>query len=205
MAPRKKPATKYHHGDLRAALLSAAWTAVTKKGLESLSLRSLAETLGVSHAAPAHHFKDRNALLEALRAEAFRRFADAIEAGAKTGELDGMGVSYIRFAMEHPRQMQLMLREGETELGPEVMEQSMRAWQVLVSAVATQIGPTRAADERELHSMALATWAMVHGLAGLWTQVRLPPGVPKSGPDAEGLQRRAIATLLAGVAHPPRR
>jgi AcrR family transcriptional regulator len=205
MATRKKPATKYHHGDLRAALLSAAWTAVTKKGVESLSLRSLAEALGVSHAAPAHHFKDRNALLEALRAEAFRRFADAIEAGARTGDLDGMGLSYIRFAMEHPRQMQLMLREGDAEQGPEVQAQSMRAWQVLVSAVATQLGPKRAGDERELQAMALATWAMVHGLAGLWTQVRLPPGVPKQGPDAEAIHRRAIDTLLAGVANAPRR
>jgi AcrR family transcriptional regulator len=205
MAPRKKPAEKYHHGDLRSALLSAAWTAVTKKGVESLSLRSLAETLGVSHAAPAHHFRDRNALLEALRAEAFRRFADALEAGAKTGEVEGMGLSYIRFAMAHPRQMQLMLREGEGELPPEVMEQSMRAWQALVAEVAKNLGPARAADERDLHSMALATWAMVHGLAGLWTQVRLPPGVPKSGPEAEAIHRRAIGTLLAGMAHAPRR
>ena len=79
MASRKKPAAKYHHGDLRAAIVATAWEVVAKKGVDSLSLRAVADALGVSHAAPAHHFPDKESLREALCAEAWRRFADALE------------------------------------------------------------------------------------------------------------------------------
>ena len=79
MASRKKPAAKYHHGDLRSGLVTTAWDMVAKKGVDALSLRAVADALGVSHAAPAHHFRDKHALLDALRAEAWRRFADALE------------------------------------------------------------------------------------------------------------------------------
>jgi hypothetical protein len=81
-----------------------------------------------------------------------------------------------------------------------VMQQSLRSWNVLVSCVGAQLGPKRAADEGQLHAMAMASWAMVHGLAGLWTQVVLPPGVPNAGPEAEAMQRSAIKVLLAGLA-----
>ena len=48
----------YHHGDLRNALLQAALTMVDEIGLEQLSLRKVAASVGVSHAAPKHHFGD---------------------------------------------------------------------------------------------------------------------------------------------------
>ena len=56
----------YHHGDLRAALLTAAEAELAERGVEAFSLRSVAKRAGVSHAAPYRHFKDREALLSAL-------------------------------------------------------------------------------------------------------------------------------------------
>ncbi len=198
---KKKPAAKYHHGDLRAALLAAAWSAVAKKGVEALSLRSLADALGVSHGAPAHHFPDKEALLDALKAEAFSRFADALVAGAQApAGLDAMGLAYVRFAVEHPHHLTLLFREGPRPPSGAVLEQSLRAWAVLVDSVARQVGPERAANEDELNALAMSAWAMVHGLSALWTQVTLPPGIPASGPGAEALQRRAIEVLVAGMA-----
>ena len=62
---------KYHHGDLRRALLEAAWHLVAEKGLAALTLREVARTAGVTHAAPYHHFPTRTALLDALAEEGF--------------------------------------------------------------------------------------------------------------------------------------
>jgi AcrR family transcriptional regulator len=73
-ARRASPAPRYHHGDLRAALLRAAEDELTERGAEGFSLRGVARRVGVSHAAPAHHFADTGALLAALAAEGFRRF-----------------------------------------------------------------------------------------------------------------------------------
>lgn len=61
----------YHHGDLRAAILSEAALLVAERGADGLSLRELARSAGVSHAAPAHHFVDRRGLFTALAAQGF--------------------------------------------------------------------------------------------------------------------------------------
>ena len=61
----------YHHGDLRATLLRVATERVVNEGIDSLSLRKLAEEAGVSRTAPYHHFKDKNALLNAIAAQGF--------------------------------------------------------------------------------------------------------------------------------------
>src|SRR4051812_24300359 len=122
MATRKKPEGRYHHGDLKAALLVAAGKVVEKHGVDALSLRSVAEALGVSHAAPAYHFPTKEALLEALRAEAWRSFADVLEA---SDTLDAAGRAYVQFATARPRQLQLMFRGGESPL---VAPHAQRGW-----------------------------------------------------------------------------
>src|SRR5215470_4643684 len=68
---QKKPARKYHHGDLRRALVDAALAIVERAGPGALSLRELARRAGVSHAAPYRHFESREALLAALATEGF--------------------------------------------------------------------------------------------------------------------------------------
>jgi AcrR family transcriptional regulator len=61
----------YHHGDLRASLLSTAKNIVNSQGIEQLSLRKMAEQVGVSRTAAYHHFKDKNDLLSAIAADGF--------------------------------------------------------------------------------------------------------------------------------------
>lgn len=193
MAAKKKPAAKYHHGDLRPALIATAWSMVTKRGVEALSLRSVAEALGVSHAAPAHHFPDKEALLDALRAEAWRRFAEVLEAAEPEG-LRALGRAYIAFAAEHSRQMQLMFRAG-TAPTQEIGAEAGRAWGVVLRVVAKEIGPRRAADSKELHAMAMAAWAGVHGFATLLTEVALPDGIQRG----EALRERVLDAILTGL------
>src|ERR1700749_4139848 len=70
----RKPQNSYHHGDLRQALVQAALKEVEQGGPEAISLKALAKDLGVSQPAPYRHFADRDALLQAVTAEAFRQF-----------------------------------------------------------------------------------------------------------------------------------
>jgi AcrR family transcriptional regulator len=67
----------YHHGDLRAAMLTEAARLVAERGVDRVSLRELAREAGVSHAAPAHHFTDRRGLFTALAAQGFELLAAA--------------------------------------------------------------------------------------------------------------------------------
>jgi AcrR family transcriptional regulator len=63
---------KYHHGDLKNALIDAGLTILASEGLEGLSLRKVALRAGVSHAAPYAHFSDKQSLVAAISTEGFR-------------------------------------------------------------------------------------------------------------------------------------
>lgn len=162
-------------------------------------MRAVAEALGVSHAAPAHHFADKEALLQELRRQAWSDFADALEsAGDAADALRHMGRAYVAYALSHPRRMELIFRSSSSTSSPDVLSQSMRAWTALSQAVVRHIGPAKAADSRLVSVLSVAAWAQAHGLAMLWTDVGLPPGMPQ-GEAARPLHEAALDVLYAGM------
>lgn len=79
---------KYHHGDLRAALMKRAIELIEEKGVEGLSLRQAAKDLGVSHAAPMRHFKSKADLLSAIVGDAYRELIAYIIEDVSKADLD---------------------------------------------------------------------------------------------------------------------
>lgn len=98
----------YHHGNLRRALIDRAAEIIAAQGVEKLSLRALARDLGVSHAAPARHFKDKQALLAAVAGDTVRDLIAALDAAADAAGDDpvarynAIGKAVVRFALERP-------------------------------------------------------------------------------------------------------
>ena len=68
MTAGKAARSRYHHGDLRAALIEAGAAILAERGIEGFSLRECARRAAVSPAAPAHHFGDSRGLLTAIAA-----------------------------------------------------------------------------------------------------------------------------------------
>ena len=195
---RKNLTGRYHHGDLRNALIAQAWAIIDKQGQTALSMRAVAQALGVSHGAPAHHFRDKKALIDELRLQAWRDFADALEStGEGADAMRLMGRAYVSYVLAHPRRMELIFGSSDPST-PEAQAQSLRAWAALSNAVLRHIGPTRAADARLASVLCVAAWAQAHGLAMLWTDVGLPPGLPQ-GADAQQLREAALDILYAGM------
>ncbi|WP_328481449.1 TetR/AcrR family transcriptional regulator [Streptomyces sp. NBC_00377] len=152
----------YHHGDLRRAILTAALDVIATDGPTGLSLRDLARRAGVSHAAPAHHFRDRTGLLTAIAAEGHGLLAAAL-AGAP--DLREAGVRYVRFAREHPAHFQVMfspqpLRADDLEL---TTARALSA-AALTDAVATG---APAGDGPDARLARIAAWSLAHGFATL--------------------------------------
>ena len=92
----------YHHGNLRQALIDAGIKIINESGEANLSLRKAAALCRVSHAAPYAHFKDKDELIEAIRASVTGQFmeelsAAADDAGDPESALINMGRSYIAF------------------------------------------------------------------------------------------------------------
>ena len=106
--------SSYHHGDLRHALLKGAIDLIADVGIDNLSLRKLAERVGVSRTAPYHHFSDKNDLLCAIAAVDFRSrhesakelFADASK--TQREKFEQHIFRYIRFAVDNPDRYELM-------------------------------------------------------------------------------------------------
>ena len=69
---RNKP--RYHHGNLRSALIECGLELIDEKGIRALTLREIGSRLGVSRSAAYRHFKDKAALLSAMLAGLLRAY-----------------------------------------------------------------------------------------------------------------------------------
>ena len=172
--PRAAPKRAYHHGDLRPALIAAAVHILEAEGEAALTLRAVARQVGVSQAAPYHHFADKHAILSAVGEEGFVHLATAMEeakatAGKKPRDvLRAMGVAYVRFAVKHPSHFRVMF-SGILAVGEEcgtLHDAANRAFGLLLMSVADaqQAGVLVDGDPAKL---ALYSWSMVHGLVML--------------------------------------
>ncbi|MFE2019264.1 TetR/AcrR family transcriptional regulator [Streptomyces sp. NPDC059499] len=168
----------YHHGDLRRAVLTAALDVVATEGPDALSLRDLARRAGVSHAAPAHHFKDRTGLLTAIAAEGYTLFADALTAAP---DLRERGVAYVRFAAGHPAHFQVMFRpELHHADDPELLAAKARATEALRTGISGLPESGRGSDDR---LAGIAAWSLAHGFATLLLSGNLEGPVDGRNPE----------------------
>ena len=156
----------YHHGNLRDALLSRAEEIIAEQGVAGVSLRSLAADIGVSHAAPRHHFSTRDGLLTALAAQGYDLLADALqetrEQGAPVLEL---GVEYVRFAESHPAHFAVMFdSEVLLETDPRLLAAQHRALGEIKHGIDLLEDP---GAQRDMAAAILAGWTMMHGLVEL--------------------------------------
>ncbi|MFJ8774213.1 TetR/AcrR family transcriptional regulator [Streptomyces microflavus] len=180
----------YHHGDLRRAILSAALDAIAAEGPAALSLRDLARRAGVSHAAPAHHFKDRTGLLTAVAAEGYALFADAL-AGAP--DLRERGVAYVRFAATHPAHFQVMFQPDLYRADdPDLLSAQARATDALRAGVADLPPGGRGEDDR---LAGVAAWSLAHGFATLLLSGNLSDAL--EGRDPEEAFRSLTGLIFA--------
>lgn len=105
-------ARSYHHGDLRGELLARAEETLRESGVDGLSLRQLARDIGVSHGAPSRHFRDKQALLDAIALAGFERFGalftDVPLEGSFPQRLESVVRIYVRFATENSALLELM-------------------------------------------------------------------------------------------------
>jgi AcrR family transcriptional regulator len=198
--PARKGADRYHHGDLRRALLQAAVRTIGRDGVAGLTLRGVGSALGVSRTALYRHFTDKAALLAAVAAEGFRMLrAELTDAWQGSGGgLNGfgqMGAAYVGFAVAHPSHYRVMFGADIFATDhAELAEEGPRAFQALVDAIVAlqEQDIARRDDPRQ---MALFVWAAVHGVAMLAIDGRLG----KTPGAVDGLTRYTTERIRAAI------
>ena len=166
---------RYHHGDLRRALLGAARGLLEQGGPSALSLREIARRVGVSAPSAYHHFASLDAIAVALAEEGFAelgRRLDAAPTDAK-GRLAPIGHAYIGFALDNPGLYRLMFGEGfraASDASEAVRALRRRAYETVTVGLAKRLP----ADK--VQSAALFLWSLTHGLALLMIDGQVDPG-----------------------------
>jgi AcrR family transcriptional regulator len=165
------PGKRYHHGNLRAALLARAEQKLSRDGARTLSLRELARDVGVSHGAPREHFRNKQALLDALAETGFRRLGQELEAamagnhGSFTEQLTVFAQTYVRFASRQPAMLELMFASlHRPGADPSLHEANDRAFSGPITLIAdAQSNGDIAADDPD--RIGIAVLATLQGLA----------------------------------------
>ena len=186
MPPRivRKPINTYHHGDLRDALVQAALRDAELGGPEAVSISALAKQLGVSQPAPYKHFADREALLAAVTAEAFRQFMATLRAGiarpSKRSKLSRFVHAAVDFGLRRNGIYHLMFATRIIASAPKSSELhgvARETFELLVDVLeAPAVGFVR---ERS----ALKIWATLHGVVMLAEQGLLTGEVAQTSRD----------------------
>jgi AcrR family transcriptional regulator len=196
--PARKPLNTYHHGDLRDALVEAALQDVERGGPEAVSISALAKRLGVSQPAPYRHFADREALLVAVTAEAFRQFnvllKDEIEKPSKRSKLSRLAQAALAFGLRRNGVYRLMFASRTMACaieGSELHSAAMETFGLLLEAFEVPaVGMLR---ER----YALQVWAALHGVVMLAEQGLLTGEVAQI--TREQLVEDFVAQAKAGL------
>jgi AcrR family transcriptional regulator len=165
---------KYHHGDLKNALIQAGIDVLSNDGVSGLSLRKVAKQAGVSHAAPYAHFADKEALIAAISTEGHRnlyeRLIRTIEENQSNPhkQLIETAWAYIQFAQEEQACFQIMFSgvlEQEKDY-PDFVEISQQTFQLVVLVVDRCKREGILRDEPSL-LLAAVVWGQIHGLISL--------------------------------------
>jgi len=176
---------KYHHGNLKEALIEAGLEILAESGLDGLSLRTCAARVGVSHTAPKNHFGSMNGLLTAIAARGYGYLAewmrrdlpeDATRQQVRNAALEG----YVGFARARPALFELMFSGGRTNRDdPDLKAGVMACFETLRAASKDLDWDKANAPDADLRAQVMS-WSLVHGFAQLALAGKLDKEATKS-------------------------
>jgi AcrR family transcriptional regulator len=168
------PNKKYHHGDLKNALIKAGVEILSKEGIEGLTLRKVAQRAGVSHNAPYSHFPDKQSLIAAISTEGFKQLYTELDSAASSypndpkRQLQEGAWAYVQFALNNSDTFKIMFSgvlEKEREY-PAFVEASHQTFERVVDIVrASQQAGVLGAGPAEV--LAVSVWGQIHGIISL--------------------------------------
>ena len=165
---------KYHHGDVKNAIITAGIDIINEQGVENLSIRNAAKRIGVSHTAPYRHFKNKEDLLVAIAIKGFEILKNNIESAVSKIDISDpsalaeAGRAYIRFAVSNSNYYRIMFGDtirNKTKY-PEFFKVYDRSFQKLIEIIKNNTD-THETDKTDHEITAIAVWSLLHGYCSL--------------------------------------
>jgi AcrR family transcriptional regulator len=169
--PRPGKGGRYHHGDLRAALIDTAIELIGERGVRGFSLAEASRRLGVAVSAPYAHFADRDDLLAAVAVRAYdqllaRLRPDIGELPDPADRLAAIARAYVRFAATSRPLFEVLYEAGlDKTAHPEIEEAERPLADAFLDCVRALSGGD--ASDEAVDDLATAIEATAHGHAVL--------------------------------------
>ena len=200
---------RYHHGDLRQALIEAAEALIVEKGVAGFTLRECARRAGVSPSAPSHHFGHVAGLLSAIAALGFKDLSEAMEHAQEQAlehardEFQAIGEAYITVAMMNSSRFRITFGQMPLDwTNPELLHEAERAFGILERHVRTIRGDSGAGDPApDTQAATVAAWSIVHGFSTLLLDGRLNRFTGDVDPSEriKILAQKMLKMLISGI------
>jgi AcrR family transcriptional regulator len=173
MATKRRRASRGEGEQLREDIVVATKKLLAESGrADDVSMRAVADAVGVTPPSIYLHFADKNELLDAVVADVFRELDDAMVAGAAQetsplGRLFAFGLSYVRFAVSHPEHYRIATMDPCPRPNIEVDEvlRSSAFEHFRATVVECVEAGIFTGDELPI---TLDLWAAAHGVAALY-------------------------------------
>jgi AcrR family transcriptional regulator len=176
-APGQGKGGRYHHGDLREALIATAVELIAEQGVRDFSLAEASRRLGVAVSAPYAHFAGRDDLLAAVAVHAYELFYAELlpemnRFQAPAERLAAMARAYVRFAGRHRPLFELFEAGVDKKRFPGIKA----AAKPIDDAFLECVRALSDADVTASGNLATAIEATAHGHARLLLDGALGPG-----------------------------
>lgn len=163
---------KYHHGDLRNALVAEGLRLLEEEGLSGISLRAIAKRAGVSHTAPKNHFGSVKGLMTAIATEGFRRHAAFMregltDAATREDRLRAAMTGYVRFAEAHPHLFRLMFSPLYCDLRDAELQRVASESYAILAEISEGLDWAKADAPGGQRRTEMMLWSLVHGYSML--------------------------------------
>ena len=164
----------YHSGDLKNKLIEAGIKLINNGGAEQLSLRKIAVSCGVSHAAPYSHFKNKEELLECMQdyvvSQLLKQMQDIIDSYAdKTalGLMIALGKCYVMFFIDNPQYFSFLFSQQIAWANLSLEDDGSENFPPfeLFKKSALPIFEANGIPENMWEIKLISCWATVHGLS----------------------------------------
>ena len=169
---------KYHHGNLKQALIDAGIRIINKEGEQGVSLRKVAAACGVSHSAPYAHYKDKDELLSAIKESVTEQFTeylnkavDGMKEESTEKAIVAMGRSYVKFFIDNPDYYQFLFYNQRITvhlMTGELHEEDYPPYRLLKALFFRYLdekGINLSDEEKEIELIKI--WSTVQGIASI--------------------------------------
>lgn len=188
----------YHHGDLKHELIKSAFLLLDEKGVDSVGIREVARRVGVSHAAPAKHFKNKQALLTEMAIEVFIELRTQVQHvlqrddSSLRSQIHRFAGVVLDYGLAHPNRYKLVCRQ-------ECLDQKNSRLKTVMDSLYQELFSILEKTEKhiDIKSQAVALWSLIHG----YVLFRVDGALIAATDQVTGLDRQVaiIDVILDGL------